>query len=111
MSLFIFSFSYISTFYMKRKEVFPTLYKKYKSKDKFSEFIGKLIQRIKDNNPISDNPMLDGFIIGLIHANSGYLWTMLMTESNLPPNSDNTIQQLEQCVMWIMNNEKTLNKI
>jgi hypothetical protein len=34
-----------------------------------------------------------------------------MTESNLPPNSDNTIQQLEQCVMWIMNNEKTLNKI
>jgi hypothetical protein len=96
---------------MKTKEVFPTIYKKYRTKEKFSGFVDKLIQRVKDNNPISDNGLLDGFIIGLIHSNSGYLWIMLFTESQLPPMSDNSIQQLEQCIKWIANNEEALNKL
>jgi len=96
---------------MKKENVFPILYKKYNSKEKFRSFIDKLIERIKSNQPISDNGMLDGFIIGLIHANSGYLYTMIFCESDLPPMSDNTIQQLEQCVMWLLNNEEVLNKI
>lgn len=94
---------------MKTKDILPVLYKKYKTKEKFRGFIDKLIERIKSNQPISDNGMLDGFIIGLIHANSGYLYVMLFTESELPPMSDNTIQQLEQCVKWILNNEEKLN--
>lgn len=94
---------------MKTKDILPVLYKKYKTKEKFRGFIDKLIERIKSNQPISDNGMLDGFIIGLIHANSGFLYIMLMTESELPPMSDNVIQQLEQCVKWILNNEEKLN--
>lgn len=96
---------------MKKKDVLPVLYKKYKTKDDFKDFIDKLIERIKVNEPISDNAMLDGFIIGLIHSNSGYLWLVLFTEQETPPMSDNTIQQLEQCVKWILNNEKSLNKL
>lgn len=96
---------------MKKKDVLPVLYKKYKTKDDFKGFIDKLIERIKVNEPISDNAMLDGFIIGLIHSNSGYLWLVLFTEQETPPMSDNTIQQLEQCVKWILNNEKSLNKL
>ena len=96
---------------MKKKDILPVLYKKYNSKDKFREFIDKLVDRVKSNKSISDNVMLDGFIIGLIHSNSGYLWVMLFTDSGLPPISDNTIQQLEQCVKWILNNEDELNKL
>jgi hypothetical protein len=96
---------------MKKKDIFPVIYKKYNSKEKFRGFIDKLVERIKLNQPISDNGMLDGFIIGLIHANSGYLYIMIFSENDLPPMSDNTIQQLEQCIKWILNNEETLNKI
>jgi len=96
---------------MKRKKVFPILYKKYKYKKDFLEFINKLTQRVKDNNPISENGLLDGYIIGLIHSNSGYIWALIFTDKDLPPMSDNTIQQLENCVRWIANNEKKLNNL
>jgi len=96
---------------MRKKDILPIIYKKYKSKEKFRSFIDKLVDRIKNNIPISDNAMLDGFVIGLIHSNSGYLYGMLFLDIDLPPMSDNTIQQLEQCVMWILNNEEILNKI
>ncbi len=96
---------------MKKKDVLPVLYKKYRTKEKFSLFIDKLIQCVKSNYPISDNPMLDGFIIGLIHSNSGYLWGILMTDMDMPGMSDNQIQQLEQCIMWLINNEETINKL
>lgn len=96
---------------MTKKEVLPILYKKYNKKEKFKLFVDKLIERVKNNEPISDNGMLDGFMVGLIHSNSGYIWGLLFTEMELPPMSDNQIQQCEQCVIWIINNEDTLNKL
>jgi hypothetical protein len=96
---------------MKKKDILPTLYKKYNKKENFKTFIDKLIEKVKNNETISDNGLLDGFIIGLIHSNSGYIWRLLFTEEVLPPMSDNTIQQCEQCVKWIINNEEILNKL
>lgn len=96
---------------MTKKEVLPILYKKYNKKEKFKLFVDKLIERVKNNNSISDNGMLDGFMIGLIHSNAGYIWALLFTEMELPPMSDNSIQQCEQCVIWIINNEEILNKL
>ena len=96
---------------MTKKDILPILYKKYNEKENFKIFVNKLIKGIKSNDPISDNAMLDGFIIGLIHSNSGYVWRLLFSESELPQMSDNQIQQCEQCVMWILNNEEVLNKI
>lgn len=96
---------------MKKKDVFPVLYKKYNKKEKFKLFIDKLIERVKNNEPISDNGLLDGFIIGLIHSNSGYIWGLIFTEQVVPPMSDNTIQQCEQCIKWMINNEDKLNKL
>lgn len=96
---------------MEKKDVLPVLYTKYNTKKKFKLLVDKLIDKVKNNESISDNGMLDGFIIGLIHSNSGYLWALLFTEMSLPPMSDNTIQQCEQCIMWIINNEETLNKL
>ena len=96
---------------MKKKDILPILYKKYSKKEKFKGFIDKLIERVKLNQSISSHGMIDGYIIGLIYSNSGYLWAMLFTDSSLPPMSDNTIQQLEQCVKWILSNEEELNKL
>ena len=36
---------------------------------------------------------------------------MIFTDSDLPPISDNQIQQLEQCIKWLLNNEEEINKI
>jgi len=42
------------------------LLKKIKSKKDFEKFSKILSERMKDGNPISDNPMIDGMIIGFI---------------------------------------------
>lgn len=96
---------------MTKKELLPVLYKKYKSKQKFNNFIDKLIKRILEKKPISDDAMLDGFIIGLIHSNSGYVWASALTDMQLPPMSDNQIQQVEQCIIWLLNNQEKLNEL
>ena len=96
---------------MTKKEMLPFLYKKYKSKQKFGKFIDKLISRILDKKPISDDAMLDGFIIGLIHSNSGYVWGSVLTDMTLPPMSDNQIQQVEQCIIWLIDNQEKLNEL
>jgi len=94
-------------------QAFPLLSKVIKDKSDVRLLIDFLIERIKQRYPITDNPLLDGFIIGLIHSNSGYIshFFTCTEESSLPPSSDNTIQQLEQCVKWIINNEELLTKI
>lgn len=42
--------------------------KKIKSKNDFDNLLKILIDRVKNNKPISDNNMLDGMIIGFISA-------------------------------------------
>lgn len=95
------------------KQAFPLLSKVVKDKSDVRLLIDSLITRIKERYPITDNPLLDGFVIGLIHANSGYIahFFTCTEDSSLPPSSDNTIQQLEQCVKWLINNEELLTRI
>ena len=88
--------------------MFLLLKKKIKSKEDYKVFESALLAVIKNNSAISDNPILDGFIIGLIYSNSKYVVNMLLTQDQLPPLSDHNIQQLEQCLLWLHNNEKKL---
>ena len=88
--------------------MFLLLKKKIKSKEDYKVFESALLAVIKNNSAISDNPILDGFIIGLIYSNSKYVVNMLLTQDQLPPLSDHTIQQLEHCLLWLHNNEKKL---
>jgi hypothetical protein len=50
---------------------------------------------------------LDGFIIGLIYTNGGLLRDVYSGYGT--QTSDNTLQQLEQCTIWISNHEEKLN--
>jgi len=70
-----------------------------------------LIKRIIENQPISNNPMLDGFIISFITYNK-FVYDLFQYDFDEPQNVvDGTMQQLEQTVIWLINNEEILCKI
>jgi hypothetical protein len=88
--------------------MFEKIKTKLNNKSDVQHLINLLIQKIKDKQSISEDPLLDGFIIGLIYCNSKYITTLLLTEDVLPPLTDNNIQQLEQVLIWITNNQNLL---
>jgi hypothetical protein len=71
-------------------------------------FAGMLLEKVKANQAISNNGLLDGFMIGLIYTNAGYISQMIISNTQLPPMSDNGIQQLEQSFTWLINHEQKL---
>jgi hypothetical protein len=87
------------------------LKKKIKTEEDMLSFVDKLIICLKNEETISDNKMIDGFMIGLIYSNSKYISFLFLSNIDLPPMSDNLIQQLEQCYIWISKNEKKLVEI
>jgi hypothetical protein len=66
---------------------------------------------ITGSRAISGNPMRDGYIIGLVYANSGIISQLITTESQIPPLSDNVIQQVALCIAWLTENEDTISQI
>ena len=82
------------------------LLKKIKSKKDFEKFSKILSERMKDGNPISDNPMIDGMIIGFILTTKFAL--DLFLQKDMGSVLDGTIQKLEQIVIWCTNNEDEL---
>jgi hypothetical protein len=82
------------------------LRKLIKDSEGFKQFTEILITRVKENRPISDNPMLDGMITGFILStpSSEYLFTDREMGSLL----DGTIQKLEHVASWVSNNEDEL---
>lgn len=92
---------------MKTKKIFPKLSKVLKSIDDTEILINKLILRVKENNPISDNSMLDGMIIGWIVKYKS-CFNDLVFNNYLGRHLDSTIQKLEQITIWVLNNEKRL---
>jgi hypothetical protein len=96
---------------MKTKKLFPQLSKVITDTNKVGTFIDKLIVRVKENNPISDNPMIDGMIIGWMLKYKTCLEDMIVTQYHLGRLLDSTIQKLEQITIWITNNEDKLIEI
>lgn len=87
------------------------LKKKIKTKEDVLSLIDKLLICLKEEKTISDNKMIDGFMIGLIYSNSNYISNLFLNNIDFPPMSDNSIQQLEQCYIWLSKNEKKLIEI
>jgi hypothetical protein len=85
------------------------LLKKIKSKKDFDKFIKILSQRMKDNNPISDKPMIDGMVIGFILTTN--FAKDLFLQKEMGSVMDGTIQKLEQIVIWCSNNEAELCRL
>lgn len=79
------------------------LRKKIKSKEDFDKFCEILADRMKNNNPISKNPMIDGMVISFILTTNVAI--DLFTEIEMGRLLDGTIQKLEQITIWVCNNE------
>lgn len=85
------------------------LLKKFKSKEDFEKFTKILSERMKENNPISDKPMIDGMVIGFILTTSFAI--DLFLQKDMGRVLDGTIQKLEQIVIWCTNNEDELCRL
>jgi len=84
------------------------LIKSLGSKHRMKIFVDMLILSIKNEfNLEFELTPLDGFIIGLIYNNSGLLRDVYSEYGT--QTSDNVLQQLEQCTIWIINNQNKLN--
>ena len=79
------------------------LIKKIKSKEDFDKFTKILSERLKDGKHISDNPMIDGMVIGFILTTK--FAEDLFLQKDMGRVLDGTIQKLEQIVIWCTNNE------
>lgn len=85
------------------------LLKRFKSKEDFEKFSKILSERMKENNPISDRPMIDGMVIGFILTTK--FSQDLFLQKDMGNVLDGTIQILEQIVIWCTNNEDELCRI
>lgn len=68
-----------------------------------------LVKMMRENKPISENPMIDGMIIGFILTNKFSKDLFLQKEMGFV--LDGTIQELEQIAIWTSNNEEALLKL
>jgi len=85
------------------------LLKKFKTKNDFDRFSKILFERMIENKPISDKPMVDGIIIGYILTTNFVIDLFLQKEMGRV--LDGTIQKLEQIVVWCTNNEESLCRL
>jgi len=82
---------------------------KIKTKEGFDTMCKILADRIKYNNSISDNPMIDGMSISFI-LTTGFAIDLFLNRE-IGRVLDGTIQKLEQIEIWVTNNEDELCNI
>lgn len=80
---------------------------KIKTRKDFECFLQILVDRIRDNKPISDNPMLDGLVIGFMLSTETFTRDLIL-EKEMGHVLDGTLQKLEHIVTWILNNETVI---
>ena len=83
--------------------------KKIKTKEDFDRMVNLLLERVKSNQPISDNGMLDGLIAGFLCTTS--FASDLFLDKEMGRVLDGTSQKLEQIFIWVSNNENELCRI
>ena len=86
------------------------LKKHIKTKENFERFLDILVSKVRNNESISDNAMIDGFIISFIIVRSKFVQSLFL-DKEIGRILDGTRQQLEQIVLWFSNNEKQLIKL
>lgn len=74
-----------------------------KTKADCKNFVDNLLLSLRSG----DMDAVDGFFIGLIYTNSGYIY-LAIRDQELPPLTDNVIQQLSQALVWMQQNETRL---
>ena len=81
-----------------------------KTNDDFQKLLDILINRVKNNIPISNNDMMDGLTISFMITKDRFTRDLFLN-NHLGNVLDGTMQQLELIVIWVTNNEDALCNI
>lgn len=92
------------------KYKFNKLSKYISTIEDFDKFSSILANRMKNNKSISDNPMIDGLVIGFILTSGSYVRDLFLGYE-IERLLDSSIQKLELIIIWILNNEDELCNI
>ena len=93
---------------MKQEIMFKKLNKVIKDTESLKFLIDTLIIRAKENKPVSDNPIIDGMNIAWLIKNKRFFSVMMFELGDIGHILDGTRQQIEQNIIWILNNEDKL---
>lgn len=83
---------------------------KIKSKNGFDTLVKALVERVKQNDPVSDNAMLDGLIVGFLLSTKSFSLDLFLG-NQMGRVLDGTMQKLEQIAIWTINNEDELCRL
>jgi hypothetical protein len=84
---------------------------KIQTLEDFDKLMKILSDRVKENKPISDNPMLDGMIIGFMFSTYKFSRDLILDTFNNQHILDGTLQKLENIAIWLSNNEEEIIKL
>ena len=70
------------------------------TRTEFDALVNDLALKVKNNQPISSNPMLDGMAIGLLIYNSDIVFDIIDVQ-HIGRLSDGKIQQLQLITKWL----------
>ena len=84
---------------------------KIQTLEDFDKLMKILSDRVKENKPISDNPMLDGMIIGFMFSTYKFSRDLILDTFNHQHILDGTLQKLENIAIWLSNNEEEIIKL
>ena len=82
------------------------LLEKIKTEKELAIFKKKLFEKVKQNSSISNNPMIDGVVIGFILTTG--LADDLFLQEEIGVVLEGSLQKLEQIIIWCTNNEEKL---
>jgi hypothetical protein len=66
------------------------------------------LDRAKENKPISENAMFDGFAIAFLIKNDKFVLLFILNSKNEIKILDGTIQQLQIVFDWLSENKNTI---
>jgi hypothetical protein len=84
---------------------------KIQTLEDFDKLMKILSDRVKENKPISDNPMLDGMIIGFMFSTYKFSRDLILDTFNNQHILDGTLQKLENIAIWLSDNEEEIIKL
>lgn len=79
-------------------------------REDFDRMLSILSDRVKDNNPISDNPMLDGMAISFIIGKEHFFRKLVFfnEEKEKVKVLPGSLQQVEHGLIWLTENIETI---
>lgn len=93
---------------MTNNEFIADFRNRIKSFEEFDDFAVQLMKRIINDEPITDNGMNDGFVIGLMVARASTVYNAMTDNLNEYAVSENTARLVKVVLSWLCDNWQLL---